>query len=328
MNDVFNSNLFSLISLTEAVNHIPFKPSRIGQLGIFEEEGVATTSVVIEEKDGLLALLPTKRRGEPATVSKREKRVARSLTIPHIPFEETILAEAVQNVRAFGTENQLESVATVVNNALAKMRMSHEVTLEYLRAGALRGAILDANGSTSIYNLFTEFGVSETTVSFALTVATTKVKDKCLQVKRAIEDALGALPYTGIRALCGSTWFSNFIKHEDVEAAYDRYQEGAFLRTDPRAGFDFAGITFEEYRGTVSGVSFFDATQARFIPVGVPGLYKTYYAPADFMETVNTIGLPYYAKSERMPFDRGINLHTQSNPLPICLRPACLIKGT
>ena len=52
----------------------------------------------------------------------------------------------------------------------------------------------------------------------------------------------------------------------------------------------------------------------------------SYNAPADFNETVNTPGQPVYAKQEPRKFDRGTDLHTQSNPLPMCLRPSVLVK--
>ena len=55
---------------------------------------------------------------------------------------------------------------------------------------------------------------------------------------------------------------------------------------------------------------------------------RTVYAPADYIETVNTIGLPRYAKQATdQEFGRWVKLHTQSNPLPICTRPKTLIKG-
>jgi Phage major capsid protein E/Phage portal protein, lambda family len=65
-----------------------------------------------------------------------------------------------------------------------------------------------------------------------------------------------------------------------------------------------------------------------FFPVGVPGLFRQYNAPADFVETANTIGLPRYAKQAvDQQFARWVMLHVQSNPLPICTRPRVLIKG-
>ena len=49
---------------------------------------------------------------------------------------------------------------------------------------------------------------------------------------------------------------------------------------------------FEDYRGRVGTVDFTDAKKAYFFPVGVPGLFRQYNAPVDFVETANTIGLP------------------------------------
>ena len=61
---------------------------------------------------------------------------------------------------------------------------------------------------------------------------------------------------------------------------------------------------------------------------GVPGLFRQYNTPANFVETANTIGLPRYAKQAvDQQFGRWVMLHVQSNPLPICTRPRVLIKG-
>lgn len=328
MLDIFATDAFTLQSLTAAINLLPYKPSRIGEMGLFRGQGITTTSIQIEEKAGILALLPTRRRGEPASLGTSEKRTVRALAVPHIPHEDAVRPEDVQNVRKFGSEDVLDGVTSVVNDRLTIMRQNHEVTEEYHRMGALHGNILDSDGVTVIYNLFTEFGVVETSVAFNTAVATTDIRARCLAVKRALEVSLGALAYDHVHAFCGATWFEAFIGHPYVQDAYHRWQDSANLRNDPRQGFEFAGIIFEEYRGTVSGVDFINASQARFFPVGVPNLFVTYYAPADFMDTVNTIGLQVYARQEALSMNRGVMLHTQSNPLALCLRPACLIEGT
>ncbi len=328
MLDVFNQDAFTLESLTAAINLVPFKPGRIGQMGLFENEGVPTTSVDIEEKAGKLALLSTARRGEPGSVGTSEKRTVRNLAIPHIPHDDAVKPGDVQNVRKFGSADELDGVVNVVNNKLTLMRRNHEVTHEYHKMGALHGLLLDADGATVIYNFFTEFGVSETTVAFVTGTATTDIRAKCLAVLRAVESALGMVPYDHVHAFCGATWFEAFVGHEYVRDAYHRWRDSENLRNDPRSGFEFAGIIFEEYRGNVSGVDFISGSEARFFPVGVDGLYKKWMAPADFMETVNTIGIEIYAKQEALAFNRGIAIHTQSNPLTVCTQPACLIKGT
>jgi hypothetical protein len=100
-----------------------------------------------------------------------------------------------------------------------------------------------------------------------------------------------------------------------------------------RRGFTYGGITFEEYRGQATDTSgtarrFIAAGEAHAFPLGTIDTFGTYFAPADFNETVNTVGQPLYAKQEPRKFDRGTDLHTQSNPLPMCHRPGVLVKLT
>jgi hypothetical protein len=47
------------VALTDAINKMPYVPGRIGQLGLFREQGVSTTSVMIEEREGSLNLVET-----------------------------------------------------------------------------------------------------------------------------------------------------------------------------------------------------------------------------------------------------------------------------
>jgi len=98
-----------------------------------------------------------------------------------------------------------------------------------------------------------------------------------------------------------------------------------------RGGFPFGGITFEEYRGQATDAAgtvrrFIAANEGHAFPLGTSDTFATYVAPADFNETANTLGRPLYAKQEPRKFDRGTDLHTQSNPLPMTHRPGVLVK--
>ena len=331
MLDIFSNDAFSITSLTDAINKMPYLPGQVGQLGIFKESGVATTSIMIEEKEGSLSLIPTSPRGAPATQNKHNKRKARSLLTTHLSLEDTILADEVQGVREFGSEMAVQSVQTVVNERLGEMATKHDLTLENLRLGAIKGEIIDADGATVLYNLFDEFNVTANSdVDFDLDNTSPDngaIKKLCHQIKRTIESELGAVPYDHIHAFCSASFFDALVTHEEVTEAYDRFQEGIFLRQGQARGqFDYGGIIFEEYRGG-SGCSIEDG-EVRLFPVGVQGLFRQYNAPADFVETVNTIGLPRYAKQAvDMEFGRWVKLHTQANPLPICTRPKALLKG-
>ena len=135
MLDIFNDDVFSLTSLTAAINEMQYKPGRLGQLGLFQESGINTITAVVESINGELRLLPSSERGAPATQAIGDKRQLRSFVIPHIPHDSTVLAAEVQNVRQFGSEDALQGVQAVINGRLLKMNANHEVTLEFLRMG-------------------------------------------------------------------------------------------------------------------------------------------------------------------------------------------------
>lgn len=328
----FENDAFNLVSLTEAINILPNNYGKLNEMNLFPGKSVRTRTICVEEQNGVLNLLPTQLPGSPATFETRTKRKLRSFTIPHIPHDDIILPEEIQGVRAFGSESELQVMANIVTEHLQSMRNKHAITLEYLRMGALKGEILDADGST-LYNLYDAFEITPKEVNFALNVATTDVKKKCLDIKRYIEDNLKGEIMSDIHCLVSSEFFDALTTHAKVKEAYERWQEGAALRNDMRSGFTFGGITFEEYRGQATDP---DGNVRRFIaeneghcfPLGTAQSFVTYFAPADFNETVNTLGQPLYAKQTARKFERGIEIHTQSNPLPLCLRPAVLVKVT
>jgi hypothetical protein len=327
--DVFKADGFNSITLTDWINRTPFVPGRMGKLGIFEEMGITTTSVQIEEYTGSLSLIANTSRSAPPNQHAHNKRKIRNLVVPHFPVEDAILAAEIQNVRAFGSSSELQAIETELQRRLGEIRRKHDATLEYGRIGAVKGIIYDADGSTVIYNLFTEFGLAQDSTDFVLGTTTTDVRGKISAVLRNIETELGMDSYTTVRAVCGDTFWDELIKHPDVKTAYDYANERGFFQEDNRfKGFYFNGIWFENYRGKVGSVGFIPASEAYAFPVGVPGLFKTAFAPANFVEAVNTPGLPVYAKQELMKYGRGIDLYTESNPLSYCTRPKVLQKLT
>lgn len=335
--DIFNQDAFSFVSLTDSILKVPFIPGRVGELGLFTQQGVPTTSIAIEEYAGQLALVQTSPRGGPGAVVDKKKRTARLLKIPHIQRDDNIMAEEVQNVREFGVPAQPRTVATYMQDRMSIHANAMDTTIEWHRVGAINGIVLDADNSV-IYNLFDEFQLTQpSSVSFALATATTQVRKKCTQIIRSIGYALGGVPYTGVSALCGDDFWDALVDHPEVRDTYKYQQEseGAKLRARTAWGtFMYGGIQFENYRGYLGGFDgsavtpFIAADQCRFFPTGAPNLFKTYYAPADYMETVNTMGLPRYAKGIPSDNNKSLRLEMQTNPLSICLRPNSLITGT
>lgn len=198
--------------------------------------------------------------------------------------------------------------------------------------GALKGIILDADGSV-LYNLYTEFGITPYIVHFALSTTATSVLNKCKEVIRHIEDNLMGEIYSGVHCLCSAEFFDLLVAHAEVVTWYKNWSASAqMIGADLRKGFTFGGITFEEYRGTATDPEgaahrFIASGDAHFYPEGTSQSFNTIYGPGDFLETVNTPGLPLYAKQVTDPMGRRVDVHIESNPLPMCYRPALLVKG-
>ncbi len=288
--DIFNDDAFSLVSLTKAINEQPYVPGRIGAIGLFSEEGINTTSVSVEYDGATLSLVPAGQRGAPAPNVKSDKRKLINFNTIHLPQRARILADQIVGVRAFGSDSELQTVQTVVNKRLAKMRYALDATIEYQRIGALKGQILDANGSTVLEDLFTRFGLTQQTKAMVFATATTNIRGKVMEAKRLMEDALGNAMYTGARALCSASFFDALVNHAKVESAFVNWQSNETLRQDVRAGFLFAGVLWEEYRGTVGGVDFIGSGDAYLVPEGVPDLFVTNYSPADYVEAAGSLG--------------------------------------
>lgn len=341
--DVFNSDFFGVVSLTQSLDLKPYKPNWLGSLGLFQNRGVTTTTAVVEERHGRLSLVKTSARGTNTQTEKQAKRKGIPFLIPHLALCDGLQADDVQNVRAFGTEDQMKTIAQLSLEVMTQLRDDIEITKEYHRYGAIQGIVLDGDTTTEIYNFFTAFNVVEPTEAFDLTAATDtgSIKQSCTDVIRLVHKSLGAKTHTGIIGIAGDEFFDTLVSNVEVKSAYNRWQDNRFARAsqisgaqgytvgaDNMPGFEFGGITFLNSRAAIGNNLFIPTGVCRFFPTGVPDLFLEINAPADYVETVNTVGMPFYAKQERMKWDKGIEFEVQSNPLIMPTLPGVLVKGT
>ena len=129
---------FDLQTLTAAVNRIPYVPTFLGDLDMFEPRPVATTTVEIEEQDGVVVLVPDSERGSntPAVEADGERRVV-PLSLPRNALKSTIRASMIQNVRAFGG-TALEGLQQKITEHQTALVRSINQTWEHKRLGAVR----------------------------------------------------------------------------------------------------------------------------------------------------------------------------------------------
>lgn len=340
MFDIFNGDAFKVSTLTLAMKDIRYVPHYVSSLGLFSVDNIDTLDVAIE-KDATsnLFLVKSSPRGGVGQTFGRNSRSMRKLAVPHFQVDDAIYADEVQSVRAFGDAYAVETFQARVAKRAAEVSQSFAMTEEFHKLSVItKGQLLDADNSV-IYDYFAEMGGSApTAVNFHLDQTTPGIRAICAGIIRAMGNAMAGLPWSGtVLAICGDAFWDKFVTHAEVERTYLNWQAAAELRqknlvdttgtvsSGAWATMKFAEIEWVNYRGG----EFFgiDPDKVYFVPLGVPDLFKTAYAPADYIETVNRPGQRLYAKLWQMANEKGVNREFQTNALHYCTRPAVLMSG-
>ena len=164
---------------------------------------------------------------------------------------------------------------------------------------------------------------------------------KSRALKATIRKQLKGAPFTGVRILAGSDFFDAYVGHASVKDAYKFFvsQGPNPLRDGLDDGFSHAGIVIERVDedftvrnadGTLTTSPALAASGAVAFPLGTP-YFKRYIAPPDTIENANTPPVPgakVFVSTDELPHGKGYDVHTESNVLPVCLRPQAIIGLT
>jgi hypothetical protein len=331
--NIFLNSAFSMTSLTGTIDKIDYVPQTLGALGIFEAMPSRTRNVFVERREGRLTLIPSSALGSPPEELVRDDRDLVPLKTTRLAKSFTLYASEIEDIRAYGSETELMQVQAEYLRRSARIRNDMELTHEFHRLGALQGLLLDADGTTVIYDYFAEFDVTPApTIDFNLETSTTNIRKICHDLTRSIlRGSKGAVTSaTQIHALAGDTFYDDLISHPNVEKSYLNWQAAAELRGNTAFGaFTYGGITWHNYRGTDDNTTVaIDPLEAKFFPVGANGVFKKAMAPAEFGPFIGTPGQDTYMLNlldrDRQAWTKG---ELYSYPLYICQRPDALRTG-
>lgn len=335
--DIFNNDAFSLTSMLDTVDQMDYQPSALGAMNIFTPNPVRTETVAIESRDGVLSLIQTSQRGSSIEQRQNEKRKIRDFRTSRIAKGDRITASELAFLRGHGEEQQVtmaqEEVARRLNGPSGIMS-DIEMTMEHQRLGAVQGIVLDADGSSVIYNWYTEFGVTPATeVAFDFAnQADGDLRKKCTQITRAMKRAAkGAwTPGTKIHALCGDDFWDDLIALPEVRQTYLNRRDSQYVENG--GAFEqitYGGITWENYQGTDDNSTVAIATdKVKFFPVNAPGAFLEVFSPGEQFEHIGQLGqraYPMIVRDEKR--DMYVDVEAYSYPLLVCTRPAMLQSG-
>lgn len=324
-NFLFESGAFESETLAHAFENAPYEPGLIGSRDLYESRGIPTTKALLEFREGDIALVASSPRGGVGDLHRSSKPKIVEFETAHLRTRATLMADTFQNQRAFGSDS-LTSVEAERDKKFAEMRARLGATLEFHWMRAFAGQILDADGSVLV-DLLAEFGLMQATQSLGLSTSSTNVRNRIVAAKRLSEEALGAsVPKTWI-CFASATFLDSLTAHPSVEAPFMGWMSARHMSDDVRAEFDFANVQFVEARN-FAGVTAVEDGAAYLVPEGIPGLYITRFAPADYVDMVNTEGRQFYTRAEPLPFNRGVSIEAQMNPVSVVTKPRAVIKLT
>lgn len=243
---------FTAIDLTSAIDVIPNQWGLLGDMAMFEEDGVDTTVIEINYRDGFINILASAERGTIPNVASGDDEAAVFLKIPHFPDVDVITPKDLENrwafVRGDNVPRRRRTIEDEVMRRLAKIALRHDLTLEYLRMGALKGRIYDGKGKLLV-DLFQTFGITQQVFTFKFSDPNFAVQQFTYQVARQIELNLHGDVANGIDALVSPEFFDQLTSHPKVQQFFLNWNSNVV--GDNRKGFRVGALNFIEYNAQV-----------------------------------------------------------------------------
>jgi hypothetical protein len=335
--------LYTALDLTTQVNRIPNTYGLLQAMGMFSSEGTGSIFVEVRVEDGVLRVLSAQERGGPGVEGKREKGKSLIFKVPHFPQFDLITPADLQNMlTVVARSRQAITFDDELAKRLEQLRTNHAITLEFVRLGALKGVITDGDG-TELYNLFDEFDITKKVVDFELGTAGTDVMAKCEEVNDHVVANLKGEVSDGVEVMVSGAFFSKLINHAKVEKFYLNAEQAMSLtryERDRLGGnwgrvFEFGNVRFRENKttfplkigDTITSTPAIAANKGHAYPTGTRDTFKTWHAPADTLDAVNTAPSDeVFISPEVLKHGKGVELWSESNPLAICSRPEVLVE--
>lgn len=329
---------FTLVDYTEEINLIPKVWSLVSGMDLFDELPISTDVAQVEYVKEKLGDIKARKRGGDRNFVGSEDAVTKNLNVPFYPLDRNLRPADYLGFREYGSGNESKSVLRDINRVMNRLRASHAQLKEKAMAKAIQGIGIDGEGSGNDYNYYTLFGVTEASADVDFTDPLINPADVIEEKARRViirnaQDGTDSNASYRVVAICGETWFSNFIGHSTVVEAYkyfpDKDQDllrkrlGMTSEDDSVRVFKYNGVTYiEDLSGNIP------AEEARILPMDVPNMFRMYMSPADDLpESAGETGLPLYLWYKENKFDRQYKVESECSFLCVNTRPELCIKS-
>lgn len=339
--NLFNHPTFQAVQLTAAIQQVEFVPSMLGAYGdaLFVPDTSPTPFVAFAREGGKLSLIPTTPRGAPPVELEKRGKDMRIFQTHRLAKSSTVMADSLTGILNLPDLLAERSVQQEFAKRAVTIRRDMEFTHEYMRFGAVRGIVLDADGSV-LDDFWQSWGATMAAwIELAINNPATKLSDLRSAIRALVRQARrgskgGWIPnQTQYHALCGEVFYNKFVTHPAIEPLYLGYARAVELGQEIPDNFPFGGVVWHDYQGDDDGVLAIADNEAHLFPLRGNEVFRRIWGPAEFEPWINLPGQDIYALTipDR---DRGAWLKWEgyNYPLFVCSRPEMLrrmrIAGT
>lgn len=343
--DIFRNDAFSYTSLQRVVDNAPFVPTMLGQMQLFTPKPIDTEEVLLYEKDGGFALIPTTERGSPDTQQIRRQGRLRGLKTVRLSKKDTIRASELTGIAsaAFPEAIRVRNAAQMVLDRTSQLKTDLEATKEFHRLGALQGLLLDADGTSVIENYFEAYGVPDPTV-VEIDFATLTESEALMYFQETFFQPMVAVlknrvtPNMRIGALCGDEFWGKLMRNAAFRKIYELMLQGRqiAMEQNPLARPNlwetvyFGGIYWTHFQGATNGEIAIEPDEATLFPIGAKDVFNVYWSPGETFFDATDLGKPEYMylvedPNKQMP--SYIDPTIRAYPLYACIFPKALMRA-
>lgn len=280
------------------------------------------------------------------------ERDALQLKIPHIPADDAITVNDIDGVvqaNSIQEAQGLESVGAVRAEKMARLMDAHALTKQVARMQLITsGTVYAPNGTMrqsygDTVNFYTEFGVTRTEheINLAAGVDPRAAVEAVIQSVRQAARNGGA--FRRMVCLCSTAFFNalwtnayvtDTVKYQPMRQTLgvlvERPEAALGLDANYRS-LDLWSVVWVDagdagYTDPVSGayVPSIPEGDAYIFPMGLQGLFKTYYAPANKFSTINRTSQGSYWFEYANEKDEMIEIQSEQNFLNATLYPQAI----
>ena len=323
-----------VVDFTPLLELAPTPPTLLASLDLFDVSHERTTLIAVGRDVSDNNLIPARNRGGDRNWATKSEPNRKPLSIPFFPLDHNITAQDIQSLRSYGSvgfTEELRSQEEVVQRYMAVINRDIAYTKEAIYSAAVRGfAYNGTNGSLNAnYNWYDVWGQTQQAITIDFTSDTIDPSEVIESEGRAyIEDnKLDGSTVTRIFCLCGRNFFSKLIHNPFLRSAYQFYQGTPNPIRDRIGGdldvqiFEFEGVTYmTDPHGYIA------SDEGYLFPEGIPGMFQSFYAPADDFNYANSVAQEAY--SFMITQGRTLQLQSEFSLLAVNNRPELVVKLT